>query len=505
MKEIRQRKLLAALLCLVATASAAQSAPAASAKDALHAAMTAMGGEEALRGIHTVVLTATVQRYAVEQSLRPEGPYLVESDQVKESRDFAGLRWKRTTDAQFAYYRFSSTAIVASGVAAQLNGNAVAPGRAQDLEEADDVFHVSPERILLTALDAPDARRVADTLLHGAAHQVIAFSWEGHPARIFINTSNHLPSAVEWTRPYPGNMYWNSWGDVTMRVEYSLWWLTAGGVRYPLQQDVTLNGLPERKITLTQLRINDALADAAPAIPQDFQATAGSKPPLLPDDRALAIQNAQEIAPGITFIPGLWNVTIVKQADGIVILEAPIAAGYSAKVIAEAQKRYPGTPLKAVISTSDSWPHIGGVREYAAHSVPIYVLDLTRPLLERLLAAPHRQRPDLLQKSPRAGKLLSVSGNTVIGTGDNRIEIYPLRGANSERQMMVYFPGRKLLYGSDAFQQADESYTDPQAVSELRDAVARERLEVETFFMMHIPPAPWKELLEVKGRPVPAS
>jgi hypothetical protein len=75
------------------------------------------------------------------------------------------------------------------------------------------------------------------------------------------------------------------------------------------------------------------------------------------------------------------------------------------------------------------------------------------------------------------------------------LEIYPIRGETSERQMMVYFPERKLLYGSDPFQpDQNGGYYYPQTVSELTDAVAREHLSVDRFFMMHIGPTPWVHL-----------
>jgi hypothetical protein len=81
------------------------------------------------------------------------------------------------------------------------------------------------------------------------------------------------------------------------------------------------------------------------------------------------------------------------------------------------------------------------------------------------------------------------------GTGTNRIEIYLIRGATSERRMMVYFPEHHLLYGSDPFQKrADGSFFYPQTVTELMDAVTREKLDVDTFFMMHIGMTPWSDL-----------
>ena len=75
------------------------------------------------------------------------------------------------------------------------------------------------------------------------------------------------------------------------------------------------------------------------------------------------------------------------------------------------------------------------------------------------------------------------------------MELYPIRGETSERQMMVYFPQHKLLYGSDPFQQMEDGklfYA--QTVWELKNAVDREHLEVECFFMMHIGPTSWSDL-----------
>jgi hypothetical protein len=84
-----------------------------------------------------------------------------------------------------------------------------------------------------------------------------------------------------------------------------------------------------------------------------------------------------------------------------------------------------------------------------------------------------------------------------VGTGTNRIEIYPLRGETSERQMMVYLPGLHLLYGSDPFQlMPDGSYHVPQTVTELMDAVNRNHLSVSRFWMMHVGSTPWIDLIK---------
>jgi hypothetical protein len=88
-----------------------------------------------------------------------------------------------------------------------------------------------------------------------------------------------------------------------------------------------------------------------------------------------------------------------------------------------------------------------------------------------------------------------IADKTALGQGSNRLEIIPIRGETSERQMMVYFPEHHLLYGSDPFQKLpDGSYFYPQTVTELQDAVVREHLTPERFFMMHVGPTPWTDL-----------
>jgi hypothetical protein len=94
------------------------------------------------------------------------------------------------------------------------------------------------------------------------------------------------------------------------------------------------------------------------------------------------------------------------------------------------ERRWPGVPVKAVISTSDAWPHLAGLREFAARGIPIYVLDLNVAILQRLVAAHRTCFPDALARVPRAAaKWRVVAGKTIIGIGPNR-------GETSERQMI---------------------------------------------------------------------
>ncbi|MEO5866914.1 MAG: MBL fold metallo-hydrolase [Sphingomonas sp.] len=489
---------------LAAMPAYASARPAESAAEILHAAIAAQGGEAALRAIATIEWHASGYRNELEQSERPEGPYTTEFDDIVELHDVAGGRLATTTNATISPYPPFAQGLVADRTTAmKVAGGTGSAGNAALLATARETLALSPERLLLTASAARDLQREPDAMLQNVPQQIVRFSLDGAPVRIFLNGFTHLPTAVDYSGASARAGYWRFLGDVTMRTSYGFWWVAKTGVRLPLQVNVTRNGLPDSEVLLKSITINGAPDEARLRIPPDVRAAfAAGKTPASVDDLPFgAGQPPVDIVPGVTLFTGAWNVTLVRQDDGVVVIEAPISSGYSVGALAAAARLYPGVKVKAVVTTSDSWPHLAGIREYAARGIPIYGLDLNVPILTRVIAAPYASRPDRQQRAPRPPILRPVSAKTVIGTGANRIELYPLRGETSERQMMAWLPAHRLLYGSDPFQRTQTGdYAYPQTVSELTDAARREGLRPDRFFMMHIGPTPWRELQDVATR-----
>ncbi len=167
----------------------------------------------------------------------------------------------------------------------------------------------------------------------------------------------------------------------------------------------------------------------------------------------------------------------------------------SDKVLDEAKKRFPNEKIKAVITTSDAFPHFGGVREYAAQNIPIYVLDANRSIIEKVLSAPHKFYPDSLERNSCKANLKAISGKTNLGSGANRMEIHPFRTETGERMLMIYFPEHNLLYSSDLIQYLEKDvFFAPQYLSEVIDAVKREDLTVEYVFGMHLDKTAWSDV-----------
>lgn len=473
--------------------------PTSSANVVLHQALSAQGGEEKLRAIQTVQWEGVGYRNELEESERPEGPYLTDFLVLSEIDDYVHTRYRsRTETSVYPLYKGVSTVVMSDGMAMQAGAGSFTAATPQVVQLTRERMALNPERLLLTAAEAHDLRREADVVMQSVPQNVLVFTLDDAPVRIYLNAYTHLPTAMDYSGPLARSGYYAFLGDVTVRIYYSLWWLAKGGIHLPLQRTVEGNGMPDRTLVVRKLEMNTVPNEADLNIPAEIRAQ--YQPEAKPRDLeklplGSAQQPASEIAPGLVFIPGSWNTTLIRQSDGVVVLEAPISSGYSAQVISDVQRRFPGLPIKAVVTTSDSWPHIAGIREFVAEGIPIYALDLNRTILDRLIAAPRTSKPDLLARSPRRPIFHLISNKVMLGEGKNRIEIIPIRGETSERQMMVWFPEQRLLYGSDPFQQrADGSYFYPQTVSELIEAVRREDLDPLRFFMMHIGLTPWPDL-----------
>jgi hypothetical protein len=462
-------------------------------RDLAGKALDAMGGEARLRALHVVEIKGIGHRYGLEQSERPEGPWLVQYEQVDEIRDFDNHRLREDIDARgyetdnwatSAGWTHSAT-LADGGLAFTITDpQHPAPGRAAEIQRADEILAFGPERLLLTALDAADLVREPDAMLHGFLQHVVRFTRAGATVRIFISRTTFYPAAVELTRTRPYNLFWAPWGDVTTRITWNFWNLEPNGMHFPREWTWESNGQPERSLSINEIHFNPAVA--FPNV--DALREAAQKRLITPED--YPVGKPVEVEPNVTQIAGFWNVEEVREPDGIVIIEGPISNGYSAKIIEDVQKRFAGVPIKAVITTSDSWPHIGGLREYFARGIDVYALDLNDAILQRFAAAPHRIHPDALQKNQRRPKLHLVSSRMRFGS----MELIPLRTVTGERQMAVWFPASRLLYTSDLFQKGgDGSWFTTQFLSEFASVVEREHLDPKTIFGMHYGPTPWSD------------
>lgn len=399
----------------------------------LAGAAQALGGEAALRSLAVVELSGISVWHQREQSERPEGPWVATFTDFTDVRNFAADAVKRTQRVRgystpdwvdSKEWTPALSMLIAGGVGLRsANGTLVPSSTPWDLGALP--LGLGPEHVVLAALDAKDAHAEPDETLNGYAHHVVSFTYAGARVRLILNVPSLPPKAIEVTQSRPYDAYWAPWGDVTQRVTLGVWTLEPGGITYPRLWEYSTGTQTDGTVTTTQVKLNPSIPAADFDVPADVRQRLASRRRIADTPLGNPQRPAAELAPGVVLVPGSWNIVEIKQDDGVVILDGPLASEYSAKAIDDVKQRFGGAHVKAVITTSDSWPHIGGMREYAAQGVPIHALDLNVPILTRLFDARYVTTPDALAKSPKRPAMHVVSDKTVVGAvavGDDRQE-----------------------------------------------------------------------------------
>lgn len=468
-----------------------------SAHEVVLASAEAVGGVDRLRSIRAVRVEEVGAEYLISTVTRRDVPPRMISQTIATLRSAADSTIRRTL-VQVLPMRagtLASTTIVNHGVAAAVRGTGLVPASVFDLEVSTEELMLSPERVLLTALDANDLRLERDTTIGDIRHHVVSLGMGGARVRLFLDAASGFPTRVELVRAYPSSVFWAMWGDLTLVTTWSAWALEQGGVWYPRQRSVSLNGAAFREYVVSSLDLAASPIPDSVAIPDSVRAafarvavSQGS----LAGRVTLPTLTPSPIAPNVVLYQGGYQSAAVKQPDGVVIIEAPESAAKSKAVLADVATRWSGTHVKAVVTTSPMWMHIGGLREYAARGIPIYALDVNVPVVRSLLSAPHAQVPDSLAKVRVPSVVRSIGRFTTIGRGPDRLELRPARGQHSASMMLVYLPEHGLLYASDVVvPDAFEPVFAAGYWAELARVVRREGLTVERVFAEHLPPTPW--------------
>jgi hypothetical protein len=396
----------------------------------------------------------------------------------------AGLRQTTVTSFAMANQSFTQT-IVASDSVVSRRGLAAASGF--DAAVASEVLALAPDRILLTALAAPDLTALRDSVIDGVPHHVVAFHWADARVRLAIDAATGFPDVVWLVRAYPTFVFWSLWGDITFSTRWSGWTLEANGVWYPRQRLVTFNGEPWRRFLVTEI-------DVAPAAPADSFAIADSvRPQFATMSRGAPATMPQPtltpvtLADGVVLFAGYYQSALIREPDGIIVLDASQSNATSRAVLAQAARLFPGIPITAVITTASAWMQIGGVREYVSRGIPIYALDVNAARVRAVIAAPYATHPDSLARAPRTASLRVVRTPITLGSGANEIRLLP-----AASDLLVYWPARRWLYASDMIvPPAFEPNYNAARAETLRRTITALGIPVDSVFAFHLPLAAW--------------
>jgi glyoxylase-like metal-dependent hydrolase (beta-lactamase superfamily II) len=283
-------------------------------------------------------------------------------------------------------------------------------------------------------------------------------------------------------------------GDTPIEFRYS-GYRDFDGVRFPESIERRVAGLPWYKLTVSDLRINQAPVFEVPA-----QVAADPAP-------SMAAVEIMELAAGVLLIGGgSHNSVIVEQRGGIVVIEAPLSEQRSDAVMAAVRERLPGRRITAVINTHTHFDHAGGLRTYVAAGVPVVTHARNAAYYQRAWAVPRTLNPDRLAESRRKPKFRPFTGRLLLDDPLRPIELHEIVGSgHNDAFVMVYLPKEKLLVEADAWTPTPPGTKPPAVVNplwlNLRDNIRRLGLDVQRFAPLHGAPQSQADFSAALGSP----
>jgi hypothetical protein len=493
------------LFTFIATASPlpsrSQSAAAQQAKEALARCVAALGGADRLRAVDAISYQSFEHTFLHAVDISSSLPGMLaysRDDGIVQPRlqniSVKLISWSTESSAE----DHSSVVSTPNGGFNEDGGKKI-PFNADSVHGVIDTLAENPISSLLAALDAPELTLLSQS---GDTDEV-AFvqSIYGQPVKTTLGISR-TDSFLQWVQiehSSVGDIFSATWGNTTVkRVVYSSWILDPSGLYFPMKWEVFADGLPESQNSFYSAKFNPEVPASTFDIPADVKVSFDKVLSVPPSVIARRYNHGTDVhldvADGIVMAPGragVYNSMLVKQNDGIVIIEAPLSNANSEYMIAYAQKLFPGASINGVVTTNQFWLHVAGLAAYAKIHIPIYVLDSNADLVQQVLTAQAKSDPSLAV----APKLRLVHDRVEIGKGANRMVLLPFRGAESARMMAVYFPERRLLYASDMdLPQAWGGLHWTENLTEIRALIGREHLEVQQVVGVSMPPQDWKQL-----------
>lgn len=473
------------------------------ATEILNKTLEAMGGKEKIESINSMHLKGIQVDNLYSVAVEDKGaiPRMFwEIDRVLD------LKHEKMVDKGRLHFNFRTDDVKIGftynpDAAMQQIGDKKLPASISQLEYFKDRIHINPIYVFQHAINNKSLKLLSLEYKDYVKYFVLEFMVEGKKIKALINSLDYLPAVIEFTKYKSQDIYNNFWGDELTRINYSGWMITASGIKFPTRWIISSEDFPTNDIAFTELEMNPAVLADTFKIPDKVKETFLKQKPKNRAEFAKGNNDGSTklLTKGVYQSPGIekkYNSTIVKQSDGIVIIDAPFSSANSEIVMKKAKELFPGERIKAVVSSNQLWMHIAGLREYAADGIPIYLYKQNKDIVEKLMNASYLTEPDKLQKNKKEAVIRVISSRTSLGEGENRIEIIPVRTGTGQRTMAVYFPEKKSLYASDLYQPkrfARGFYS--YYVNEVKSLVERENLDVEKVYSLHMTPIKYSDLL----------
>ena len=444
------RRMLA-IAALLLAACQEQVAPG-SARDLVNQAVTAQGGDDALRGLTGLNVRGDARFWEPGQSQAAGGdPRELGTATFETIWDLAKGMARTTWDRDQQYpppavkLNYTETALPTLGFVTDSTGSKPMSGirvatHLRELERA------SPRLLLKAMEDAGNLKETEAQQLGDRSLPAASYTDGGTTFVILFDPMTHLPAAIR-TRD-DDNISGDSNFDLVLDG-----WKPAGSAQVATLLSYRLNGTEVARLNYAEVTPNPAIPEDAFAVPEAVMAAA--KPPatgnvpyqwvlrrlyltrfldsdavVYPDGGGFTLV---ELAPNVQHVQGgTANNLIVAMKDFLIVFDAPYGEAQSRWTIDAAKAKYPGKPIRYIVLTHHHMDHTGGLRTYVAEGATVVVPSESVEYFEKVARAPHTVVPDELQKNPRTAVIYGVYENMSIKDETAEVRLYNLSAADSE-------------------------------------------------------------------------
>ena len=426
-----------------APASASTPAKAAAPRDLIARAVTAMGGETALRGLRNYSVTFYQTTFGLGQEETPQSPARATIITGTLTTDFAGSRQISASEARNPAGMVNKQRRITVGGIGLLDNNGTltpdGPGAVANVERS---WRRALERLLITALDNPaTVKALPARTWRGESVNGVHYVNGPDTVDVYFDSRSGLPVLSE---VLSDDAILGDRRSVTALTR----WQDAGGVLYPRQLDTEVNGRLQTHTILTAVTLNGTVADSLFVMPDSIKSKAQPGNPNPPPITVSLV----ELAPNVWRAEGgSHHSLIVDQGNRLVLIEAPLSAQRMEAVLDTLRSRFPGKPVGIAINTHHHWDHASGLRTVLAANVPIVTHSRNVSFVRSIASARKTVRPDALSRSgkPSRSTITGVEDSLVVGTGENRVVAYRLPTAHAEGVLAIYVPSARILFQSD--------------------------------------------------------
>lgn len=486
---MRQKLFLVAALLLLQTSTSvmAQQLTAAQrsyqqARRVLDDAVTAHGGEEALRAIKDFTLKEKGKLHARYQSPNGDGPFAIGTSEETLIVDTErGLVFNELRTITSGFNNWNKTVIKGTeGNNFDMWSKTVTPVVNPSVNNFRGQIRRLPPFVLVEALDrAATLRYLGEDEIDGKKQRVISvLRPDNQQLSLSFDAQTNLLTRYGYIYADPVT------GDSEIAQMYT-GYRTVGKVKVPSGRVLYNSGGVVQETEFTEVQLNTKPAESMFVGPEGFAKLAA--PPATPPPPAVS-----KIAEDVYLLQGLaggtHNTLFVAFNDHVLVLEAPeqiIYGNNSVQALAKIKETVPGKPIKYLVLTHHHSDHAGGFREYVAEGATIVATSATKSFLEQAAKA----ESSLLPKW-KAQKLMveTIEKKRVFQDDKHVVEIYDIGPNPHANEILVaYLPKEKILFQADLLNPAANG-TIPiaqDATVSFGERLKQLGLEVEKIYGVH--------------------